>query len=130
MILGANLILVVLIVVFLMGLIAMAMKDSLIDFVKANFGLLVLLLIFLTLLGVTFHVFHEAVTNPTSKDFLTWLEAKAGEVLAAVMTLIVGVRSAKDRSGDKGGGDSSSTTTTTTQTSSSSSQATPTTIHP
>lgn len=108
MILGANLLLVVLIVLFLMGLIAMAMKDSLIDFVKANFGLLVLLLLFLTLLGVTFHVFHESASNPTAKDFLTWLEGKAGEVLAAVMTLIVGVRAANTRAGDRGG-DSSST---------------------
>lgn len=123
MILGANLILVVLLVLFLMGLIAMAMKDSLIDFVKANFGLLVLLLLFLTLLGVTFHVFHESATNPTAKDFLTWLEGKAGEVLAAVMTLIVGVRTANMRAGDKGG--SSDSTTTAPPSSSSSSAGAP-----
>lgn len=115
MILGANLILVVLLVLFIAGLIAMALKDSLIDFVKANFGLLVLLLLFLTILGVTFHIFHESV-NPMAKDFLTWLEGKAGEVLAAVMTLIVGVRAANGRNGDKAPDPASTAPSTSTST--------------
>lgn len=116
MIVGANLILVVLLVLFIAGLITMAFKDNLVDFVKANFGLLVLLLLFLSLLGVTFHVFHESISNPVAKDFLTWLEGKAGEVLAAIMTLIVGVRAANQRSGESGSTTPSPTSTTTSST--------------
>lgn len=102
MILGANLILVVVLTVFVTGLIFMALKNTLVDFVKANFGMMVLLLLFLTVLGVTFHVFHESATNPAAKDFLGWLEGKAGEILASLLTLLVTVRAANTRSGESG----------------------------
>lgn len=90
-------------VIFVLLIIGMAYKESVLDFVKANFGLIVLLTLFTLLLAVAFHVFHEATNNPSSKDFLAWLEQKAGEVLAAVMTLIVGVRAANGRSSDGNG---------------------------
>jgi hypothetical protein len=90
-------------VVFLFVVIAMIYKDSVLDFVKANFGVIVLVTMFSLLLAVAFHVFHEANANPASKDFLAWLEQKAGEVLAAVLTAIVTVRATNGRSSDGNG---------------------------
>lgn len=87
-------------VVFALVVIAMIFKESVLDFVKANSGLLVLVALFSLLLAVAFHVFHEANSNPSSKDFLAWLEQKAGEVLASVMTLIVGIKATNGRSSD------------------------------
>jgi hypothetical protein len=81
---------------------AMAFKSAVLDFVKANIGLIILLTLFSLLLAVAFHVFHENA-NPAGKDFLAWLEQKAGEVLASVMTVIVGARAANGRSGDGNG---------------------------
>lgn len=93
---GVAVILVVLIV-------AMIWKETVLDFVKANFGLIVLLILFSLMVAVAFHVYHESNANPSAKDFLSWLEQKAGEVLAAIMTLIVGVRAANGRSSDGNG---------------------------
>lgn len=90
-------------VIFVLLLIAAFFKDTILDFVKANFGLIVLLSLFSLLLSVAFHVFHQSVANPSAKDFLAWLEQKAGEVLASVMTVIVGARAANGRSSDGNG---------------------------
>lgn len=90
-------------VVFVLLVVAMTFKESVLDFVKANMGLLVLLTLFCLLLAVAFHVFHEATANPAAKDFLDWLKQKAGEVLASVMTLIVGIKAANGRSSDGNG---------------------------
>lgn len=90
-------------VIFVLLIIGMAFRESVLDFVKANFGLIVLLTLFSLLLAVAFHVFHESNVNSASKDFLAWLEQKAGEVLAAVMTLIVGIKAANGRSSDGNG---------------------------
>jgi hypothetical protein len=100
--LAANLGLIGLGVILLVLLAAMIWRDTVLDFVKANFGLVVLLILFSMLLAVAFHVFHNASQN--SGDFLAWLEQKAGEVLAAIMTLIVGVRAANQRAGESGNG--------------------------
>lgn len=89
--------------IFVLLVLGMAFKEAVLDFVKANFGLIVLLTLFSLLLAVAFHVFHEASNNPSAKDFLAWLEQKAGEVLAAVMTLIVGIKAANGRSSDGNG---------------------------
>jgi hypothetical protein len=110
---GANLVLAALIVMFFVGLFLMAYKPSVLDFVKANFGLFVLLLLFMTLLAISFHTFHEASTNSLAKDFLAWLEQKAGEVLASIMTVIVGARAANQRTGDNGNGNGNGTTSST-----------------
>lgn len=99
MMMGANLALVLMVVLFVVGLVMMAFNDAVLDFVKANFGLVVLLLLFFTLFAVAFHVFHENA-NPNSKDFLAWIEQKGGEVLASIMTMIVGVRAANSRASD------------------------------
>jgi hypothetical protein len=98
---GANLGLLLVVFLFVAGLVGMTFRQGVLDFAKANFGLLVLLLLFMTLLAVSFHVFHEQSTNALSKDFLAWLEQKAGEVLAAVMTLIVGIRNTNQRLSDQ-----------------------------
>ena len=95
----ANIGLIALAVLLFVLLAAMIWRDTVLDFVKANFGLIVLLVLFSMLLAVAFHVFHDP--NQNSKDFLAWLEQKAGEVLAAIMTLIVGVRAANGRASDK-----------------------------
>lgn len=117
MITGANIALIALII-FGIGVWATILwKPTVLDFVKANLGQFTLLLLFLVLLSISFHVFHEASTNTLSKDFLAWLEQKAGEVLASIMTLVVSAKAANQRAGDttngNGGGTSSSTTTTT-----------------
>lgn len=90
-------------VIFVLLVLAMTFKESVLDFVKANMGLLVLLTLFCLLLAVAFHVFHEAGANPSAKDFLDWLKQKAGEVLASVMTLIVGIKAANGRASDGNG---------------------------
>lgn len=98
----ANIGLIALAVLLFVLLAAMIWRDTVLDFVKANFGLIVLLVLFSMLLAVAFHVFHDP--NQNSKDFLGWLEQKAGEVLAAIMTLIVGVRNTNQRAGENGNG--------------------------
>jgi high-affinity Fe2+/Pb2+ permease len=124
MIWGADAGLIVASLLFTVGLMAMLFKSNLLDFVKANLGLFILVFLFMILLAMSFHSFHEASQNPLSKDFLAWLEQKAGEVLASIMTLVVGAKSANNRQSDKVGGDgsdsSSSTTTTSTSTKSTS----------
>lgn len=124
MIWGANLVLVALIVMFFIGLILMAYKPSVLDFVKANFGLFVLMLLFMTLLAISFHTFHESSTNSLSKDFLAWLEQKAGEVLASIMTVIVGARNSNQRSGDNGNGNGTATGSSTSTSSSTTTKTT------
>lgn len=101
MIWGSNLALVALVVLVFAVFAAMMWKDTVLDFIKANLGLFILLLLFLTLLGISFHVFHEANNNTIAKDFLSWLEQKAGEVLASIMTLVVSAKTANGRAGDK-----------------------------
>jgi len=98
----------------LLGLLVAMWKPLALDFVKANFGLLVLTLLFMTLLAISFHVYHEGSTNALGKDFLAWLEQKAGEVLASVMTVIVGARATNQRAGDTTNGGSTTTVRTTT----------------
>jgi len=121
MIWGANVGLLAASILFVLGMVAMVFRSNLMDFVKANLGLFILVFLFVILLGISFHVFHEASANTLSKDFLAWLEQKAGEVLASIMTLVVSAKAANSRAGDKGGdSDSSSSTITTTKTSSSS----------
>lgn len=87
-------------ILFILALAAVAFKPSILDFVKANFGLIVLIAIWATLLSASFHVFHEANQNTLGKDFLAWLEQKAGEVLASIMTLIVSTRATNQRASD------------------------------
>ena len=113
MIWGANLGLLLVVILFIGGMVGIVFREGMMDFVKANFGLLVLLLLFMTLLAVSFHIFHEQSGNPLAKDFLAWLEQKAGEVLASVMTLIVGVRAANGRSGDTKNGNGTTGNSTT-----------------
>lgn len=91
-------------VVIIFLIIAMVWRETILDLVKANLGLIILLVLFSVMLAVAFHVYHESAANPSAKDFLAWLEQKAGEVLASIMTLIVGVRAANARSSDPGGG--------------------------
>lgn len=117
---GANNLTLLAIIILTFGIFgAMMWKDTVLDFVKANLGLFILLVLFLTLLGISFHVFHEANANTLGKDFLSWLEQKAGEVLASIMTLVVSAKTANGRASDKNGSDSTSTSTTTTSSSSS-----------
>jgi hypothetical protein len=97
---GANLGMLLIVSMFVAGVVGMIFNRSILDFAKANFGLLILVLLFMTILAVSFHVFHEQSQNTLSKDFLAWLEQKAGEVLAAIMTLIVGVRNTNQRKTD------------------------------
>lgn len=66
------------------------------DFLKANFGLLVLLVIALVLHMSAFHAVHSAGEG----DWLGWLQGKEGEILAAVLTVIVGNKG-NQRTGDK-----------------------------
>jgi hypothetical protein len=117
MISGANIALIALIVFGFGALAVILWKPTVMDFVKANLGQFTLLLLFLVLLSISFHVFHEASSNSLAKDFLAWLEQKAGEVLASIMTLVVSAKNTNQRAGDNtngnGGGTSSSTTTTT-----------------
>jgi hypothetical protein len=69
------------------------------DFIKANFGLLVLVIIFTILLGLlTASAFHANING--MPDFVAWLESKAGEVLASIMTVIVGAVTRDRRSSD------------------------------
>jgi len=96
---------------------AMIFKSAVLEFVKVNFGLFVLLTLFMTLLAISFHVFHESSQNTIGKDFLAWLEQKAGEVLASIMTVIVGARVGNQRASDPGPGSNGNTTTTKTTTS-------------
>ena len=98
--LGANIGLIVLAAISVLILAAILYKETVLDFIKGNLGLFILLLLFLTLLAVSFHVFHEAASNALSKDFLAWLEQKAGEVLASIMTVIVGAVTTNRRSSD------------------------------
>jgi hypothetical protein len=114
MIWGANLALFAVLALVVSGVVAACFNAGILDFVKANFGLLVLLLLFLTLLAVSFHVFHESSQQPIAKDFLSWLEQKAGEVLASIMTVIVGARAANGRTGDTKNGNGNGTSATTT----------------
>lgn len=111
---GANLALLAVIAVILFGLIAAIWKPMALDFVKANFGLLVLVLLFMTLLAISFHVYHETQANTLGKDFLAWLEQKAGEVLASVMTVIVGTKATNQRSTDTTNGTTTTSRTVTT----------------
>jgi hypothetical protein len=98
-------------VLFIATLVAVMFKETVLEFVKANFGLLVLLTLFMTLLAISFHVFHESSDNTVGKDFLAWLEQKAGEVLASIMTVIVGARAGNQRASDSGGNGNTTTTT-------------------
>lgn len=97
---GANVALLAIIIMILAGLVVAMWKPVALDFVKANFGLLVLTLLFMTLLTISLHVYREGSTNALGKDFLAWLEQKAGEVLASVMTVIVGARATNQRATD------------------------------
>lgn len=121
---GANNLTLIAIIVLTFGVFAAMMwKDTVLDFIKANLGLFILLLLFLVLLGISFHVFHEANANTLGKDFLAWLEQKAGEVLASIMTLVVSAKTANNRASDRNGNGSdttSSSSTTSTSTKSSS----------
>ena len=110
---GANFGLLLVGAMFLLVVVAMFYRPPVLDFVKGNFGLLVLVLLFMTLLAISFHVFHEASGNPASKDFLAWLEQKAGEVLASVMTVIVGAKATNQRASDNGNGSTSGSKTST-----------------
>ena len=102
MIWGANVGLLAASILFVLGVVAMVLKSNMLDFVKANLGLFILVFLFVILLGISFHVFHEASANTLSKDFLAWLEQKAGEVLASIMTLVVSAKAANVRASDKG----------------------------
>lgn len=74
------------------------------DFLKANFGICILVLLFAGM--VTLAVCIATHPNWTSaSDFLTWTQGKVGEILASIMTIIVGGatghgRRAGDRDGD------------------------------
>lgn len=116
MIWGANVGLLAATILFVLGVVAMVFRSNLLDFVKANLGLFILVFLFVSLLAMSFHVFHEASSNTLSKDFLAWLEQKAGEVLASIMTLVVSAKAANSRASDKGGDSDSSISTSTTTT--------------
>jgi len=68
------------------------------DFIKANFGLCVLLALFFAMLNAWLYIYFHA--NPAGGDSIAWLQAKDGEVLAAIMTLIVGTQVTNRRSTD------------------------------
>jgi hypothetical protein len=72
------------------------------DFLKANFGLCVLLTLFLVMLGAWLFIYFHAA--PAGGDSIAWLQAKDGEVLAAIMTMIVGAVATNRRSSDSGNG--------------------------
>jgi hypothetical protein len=71
-----------------------------IDFLKANFGLLVLLAIFTLLHFTAFHIVHHA----TDASWQEWIQQKEGEILAAVLTVIVGAKVGNGRATDKPSG--------------------------
>lgn len=69
------------------------------DFIKANVGIFILVLLFLLLFGTSVFTY---ITNqhPSAGDYTSWVEQKAGELLAAILTAIVGSRTADKRSTD------------------------------
>lgn len=71
------------------------------DHFKANFGLWALIFIFMVVIGLAVLIYF--MPRPGGADFLTWLQGKAGEVLAAIMTMIVGAVAASRRKDDKNG---------------------------
>src|ERR1700690_1021500 len=128
MITGANIAFLALAILALGIFVLIFWKTTVLDFVKANLGMFTLLLIFLVLLSISFYVFHAASSNSLSKDFLAWLEQKAGEVLASIMTLVISSKNTNQRAGDTGNGSGSgngngpsSSTNTSTSTSTKSS---------
>ncbi len=58
------------------------------DFVKAQFDKLLLACLFVTCLLLTLHGFH----HESDSGFVSWLENIDGQVLAALLTLMVGSR--------------------------------------
>jgi hypothetical protein len=66
-----------------------------IDFLKANFGLLLLLFIWAILHWSAHHAVHANLP-----DWLSWLLGKEGEILAAILTVIVGSKG-NQRANDK-----------------------------
>lgn len=70
------------------------------DHFRANFGLWVLVLIFLLMVALVLVIYF--IPRPGGADLLTWLQGKAGEVLAAIMTMIVGAVAATRRKGENG----------------------------
>ena len=105
---GANIGLIALAIIAVLFLAAILYKETVLDFVKANFAMILLVYIFLVLLAVSFHIFHEQSGNPLAKDFLAWIEQKAGEVLAGLLAVLTTARNTKQRSGDSGSGNGAS----------------------
>lgn len=71
------------------------------DTLKANLGLFILTLLLFVFLGMCFYVY--IAPNSTAVDFMKWLEGKAGEVLASIMTIIVSAATGGRRAGDSNG---------------------------
>ena len=69
------------------------------DFIKTNFDKLLLTTIFCVALGVTVHVMHHAAVDAGS---IQWVENITSQVVAALLTLMVGNRLAV-RNGDSNG---------------------------
>lgn len=69
------------------------------DFIKANVGIFILVFLFLLLFGTSVFTY---ITNqhPSAGDYTSWVEQKAGELLAAILTAIVGSRNTDKRSTD------------------------------
>jgi len=67
------------------------------EFLKTHFDKLLLTGLLLTLFFATIHVLHHSPDGSA----LNWLENTVGQVLAALLTLMVGTRLTQ-RNGDKG----------------------------
>lgn len=65
------------------------------DLFKANFDKLLLSILFLTVVGLLLHAIHHQADAGT----ISWFENTIGQVLAALLTLMVG-RSMTSRNGD------------------------------
>lgn len=69
------------------------------DFLKAHFDKLLLTGLLLTLFFAAIHVLHHS----TDTSAVNWLENTVGQVLAALLTLMVGQRMTQRASDGKGG---------------------------
>lgn len=66
------------------------------EFLKSHFDKLLLTVVMLVLFFATIHVLHHGADSSA----LNWLEDTVGQVLAALLTLMVGSRM-QQRNGDK-----------------------------
>jgi hypothetical protein len=74
------------------------MRDHLMDLLKTNFEKLGLSVLFLTCLAFVIHALHHGA----DAGVLIWIENLAGQILAALLTLMTG-RRMMARTGDPGG---------------------------